>query len=170
MLFFSVAGGATALGNADHEDFVKNADLAIRESLFPSIFAARLAAKFLRDDGLLMLTGAKDALDGTPDKIGFGAAKAAIHHLTASLGRETSGMPKNSTVLSILPLLLDTPHNREELGKEDRSLLTPLHYVSDLLLKFLKNAGERPRSGSLLQLITKEGETNVQELSVELHN
>lgn len=38
----------------------------IRQSVWSSLIAAKLASKFLNDNGLLTLTGAKAALDPTP--------------------------------------------------------------------------------------------------------
>ena len=53
--------------------------------------------------GLLLLTGAQAALQGTAGMIGYGMAKAAIHQLVSSLGAANSGLPANTSVLAILP-------------------------------------------------------------------
>ena len=58
-----VAGG-WAGGNAAHADFVKNSDLMWKQSVWSSALAAALAAKHLKEGGLLTLTGAKAALEG----------------------------------------------------------------------------------------------------------
>lgn len=47
-------------------DFIKNSELMIRQSVWSSLIAAKLASKFLNEDGLLTLTGAKAALEPTP--------------------------------------------------------------------------------------------------------
>ena len=60
-----VAGG-WAGGSAKNKDFIKNSELMIRQSVWSSLMASRLASKFLKDDGLLTLTGAKAALESTP--------------------------------------------------------------------------------------------------------
>jgi hypothetical protein len=60
-----VAGG-WAGGNAAHADFVKNSDLMWKQSVWSSALAAALAAKHLKEGGLLTLTGAKAALEGKP--------------------------------------------------------------------------------------------------------
>lgn len=49
--------------------------------------------------------------------IGYGLAKASVHHLTKSLSENDSGLPNQSTVLSILPITLDTPMNRKWMPK-----------------------------------------------------
>ena len=53
--------------------------------------------------GLLLLTGAQAALQGTTGMIGYGLAKAAVHQLVSSLGAANSGLPPNTSVLAILP-------------------------------------------------------------------
>jgi len=58
-----VAGG-WAGGNAASDDLVKNADLMVKQSLWSSVIAAKLAAKFLNEGGVLTLTGAKAAWRG----------------------------------------------------------------------------------------------------------
>jgi dihydropteridine reductase len=47
--------------------------------------------------------------------------QAAIHQLTKSLASENSGLPKDSLVVSILPITLDTPMNRKWMANADFS-------------------------------------------------
>lgn len=47
-------------------DLVKNADLMWRQSVWTSVIAAGLGAHHLKNDGVLVLTGAQAALKGTP--------------------------------------------------------------------------------------------------------
>lgn len=54
---FCVAGG-WAGGNADSDDFIKNADLMWKQSVWTSAIAARIAAKHLKSGGILQFTGA----------------------------------------------------------------------------------------------------------------
>ena len=68
---FCVAGG-WAGGNAAHADFVKNSELMWKQSVWSSVLASSIAAKHLKEGGLLSLTGAKPALEGiTLFKIGL---------------------------------------------------------------------------------------------------
>lgn len=87
-------------------------------------------------------------------------AKAAVHHLTKSLAGKDSGLPSNSTVLAILPITLDTPMNRKWMPNADFSTWTPLEYVADLFVKWAKG-DDRPTSGSLVQLVTKDSKTSL---------
>lgn len=63
--------------------------------------------------------------------IGYGMAKAAVHQLTRSLGGESSGLPKESAAVAILPVMLDTPMNRKWMPKADTSTWTPLEYLAE---------------------------------------
>ncbi|ALC44491.1 Dhpr [Drosophila busckii] len=153
-----VAGG-WAGGNAK-KDLAKNADLMWRQSVWTSSISATLAAQYLKEGGVLALTGAKPALEGTPGMIGYGMAKAAVHQLTRSLAGEKSGLPNDALVVSILPVTLDTPMNRKWMPNGDFGTWTPLSFVAELFCKWIK-AEERPKTGALLQLITTNGVTEL---------
>uniref|UniRef100_A0A2S2PM44 Dihydropteridine reductase n=2 Tax=Schizaphis graminum TaxID=13262 RepID=A0A2S2PM44_SCHGA len=154
-----VAGG-WAGGSSSSNDFVKNTDLMLKQSVWSSVLASSIASKFLKPGGILVLTGAKAALGPTPGMIGYGLAKAAIHHLTKSLADENGGLPTGAQALSILPVTLDTPMNRKWMPKADTSTWTPLEFVAELFSKWIKNE-ERPPNGSLVQLNTKENKTTL---------
>lgn len=62
--------------------------------------------------------------------IGYGMAKAAVHHLTESLAGENSGLPNGAVCLSILPITLDTPMNRKWMPNADFSTWTPLEFIA----------------------------------------
>ncbi|KAH8286194.1 hypothetical protein KR054_004004 [Drosophila jambulina] len=153
-----VAGG-WAGGNAK-KDLAKNADLMWKQSVWTSSISAAVAAQYLKEGGLLALTGAKPALEGTPGMIGYGMAKAAVHQLTQSLGAEKSGLPAGSLAVSILPVTLDTPMNRKWMPDADFGTWTPLTEVAGLFQKWTQGQ-DRPKTGSLLQLITKNGVTEL---------
>ncbi|GMR49180.1 hypothetical protein PMAYCL1PPCAC_19375, partial [Pristionchus mayeri] len=153
-----VAGG-WAGGNAANEAMVKNADLMVRQSVWSSLIAARLAALHLAPNGLLQFTGAAAALSGTPGMIGYGLAKGAVHQLTASLAADKSGLPSGATVLALLPSTLDTPMNRKWMPQADQSSWTPLPWIGDLLHSLISDVSSRPVSGTLLKLETKAGES-----------
>lgn len=154
-----VAGG-WAGGNSNSVDFVKNTDLLLKQSIWTSVVASSIASKYLKPGGILVLTGAKAALDPTPGMISYGFVKAAVHHLTKSLADENGGLPSGAMVFSILPVTLDTPMNRKWMPKADTSTWTPLEFIAELFSKWIKGE-ERPPNGSLVQLITKENKTSL---------
>ena len=147
-----VAGG-WAGGNAA-KDLAKNTDLMIKQSVWSSVISATVASQFLKEGGVLTLTGAKPALAATPGMIGYGMAKAAVHQLTKSLAASGSGLPDNSLVVSILPITLDTPMNRKWMPKADVTTWTPLEFVAELFHTWIQNPADRPVNGSFLQLLS----------------
>ncbi|XP_025094066.1 dihydropteridine reductase-like isoform X2 [Pomacea canaliculata] len=156
---FCVAGG-WAGGNAASKKLIENADSMWKQSVWTSVIASSLAARFLKNGGVLTLPGAQAALKGTPGMVGYGLAKAAVHQLTQSLAGDNSGMPSDSLAVAILPVTLDTPMNRKWMANADFSTWTPLDFVAGLFSKWVEGQ-ERPPSGSLVQLITKEGKTEL---------
>jgi len=153
-----VAGG-WAGGNAI-KDLSKHTDLMIKQSVWTSTISATVGANHLKEGGLIVLTGAKPALSGTPGMIGYGMAKAAVHQLTKSLAGNDSGLPNNTLAVAILPITLDTPMNRKWMPNADHTTWTPLEFVAQLFHKW-SIGNERPINGSLVQLVTKDSKTEL---------
>lgn len=156
----NVAGG-WAGGNAADKNFLKNSDLMFKQSVSSSLIAASLASEFLKENGLLTLAGAAAALEATPGMIGYGAAKAATIHIGRSLAGENSGLPKDASVLTIAPIMLDTPMNRKWMPKSDTSTWTPLEFIAETFDKWIDEPSSRPQNGSVVKLTTKEGQTEL---------
>ncbi|XP_076470164.1 dihydropteridine reductase-like [Babylonia areolata] len=154
-----VAGG-WAGGNAASKELITSADNMWKQSVWTSVIASSLAARHLKTGGVLTLPGAQPSLGGTPGMIGYGLAKAAVHQLVKSLGQDNSGMPPDSIAVAILPVTLDTPMNRKWMAQADFSTWTPLEFVAELFAKWTGGV-ERPPSGSLVQLITKDSKTEL---------
>merc|ERR1711934_1161105 len=155
----NMAGG-WAGGSASSDDFIKNADLMWKQSVWSSAISAKLASKHLKEGGCLVLPGAQPALGGTSGMMGYGMAKAAVHQLTKSLASADSGLPSDAKTFALLPTTLDTPMNRKFMPDADHSKWTPLQFISDLLFKWSEGV-ERPTNGSLVQLVTTGGETQL---------
>ena len=63
-----VAGGWRG-GNAASKNFIANCDAVIKQSIWSSLIAAKLSAKFLKPGALLVLSGAlPSATGGTPSE------------------------------------------------------------------------------------------------------
>ena len=144
---------------------VKNADLMWKQSVWSSAIAAKMANKFLKPGGVLVLPGAQPALHGTAGMMGYGMAKAAVHQLTKSLACDGAGMPANAHAFALLPITLDTPMNRKFMPDADHSTWTPLSFVAELMYKWSAKPEERPaKNGSLVVLavlVTKQGKTQL---------
>lgn len=158
-----VAGG-WAGGNAASNSLVKNCDLMCKQSIWSSVLASQIAAHHLNSGGLLVLTGAKAALEGTPGMIGYGMAKAAVHQLVQSLKDSSSGLPPDAGVIGVLPVTLDTEANRRNMPNADFSQWTPLEFVAETVLSWVDKQN-RPASGSLLSLVTSDGVTTVSQVN-----
>merc|ERR1712107_436261 len=65
----NVAGG-WAGGNTQDADWVKNADLMWKQSVWSSTIAATIASKHLQEGGVLVLPGSQVCTKGTPGMMG----------------------------------------------------------------------------------------------------
>lgn len=152
-----VAGGWVG-GNILSKEFLSDSEVMWKKNVWSSLIAASVASNHLKDGGIIVFTGSKAALEGTPNTIGYGVSKAAVHQLTKSLADKNSGLPPNSRSLAVLPLTIDTPSNRKWMPDADKSTWTPLKFIVELMYKW--SIGEElPPNGSLVQIHTKGGET-----------
>ncbi|KAI9230779.1 MAG: dihydropteridine reductase-like protein [Piptocephalis tieghemiana] len=146
-----VAGG-WAGGGVKKTEGLSGADRMWDQSVVSSLVASHLAAHLLEENGLFLMTGAFAALEGTPGMVGYGIAKAAVHQLTQSLQAKGSGLPKGTTVTTILPTTLDTPGNRAGMPTADMTSWTPLTILADKVLEWAQNPAER--MGGLVRVET----------------
>lgn len=65
----------------DFVDFIESCDRMWRQSVWTSATAVHLASKYLKEGGLLQLTGAKAALEGTPGIYRYFVSVPAFHDL-----------------------------------------------------------------------------------------
>ncbi|KAI9217925.1 hypothetical protein BC828DRAFT_389993 [Blastocladiella britannica] len=152
-----VAGGWCG-GNAAASDFVSSVETSVTQSIQTSAIAAHLAARHLRPAGLLVLTGSHAALSPTAGMIGYGMAKAAVHHLVGSLGAPNGGLPAGAKAVAILPVTLDTPMNRKFMPDADFTSWTPLETVAQQIATWANNTAAVP-SGTLYSVLTKDSKT-----------
>lgn len=155
---FCVAGG-WAGGDASHENFIKNTDLMMKQSIWTSVISANVAAKHLKEGGILQLTGAEPCLAGTHFMIGYGLSKAAVHQLTASLAQKGGGLPEGAVVQCILPKTLDTPMNRKFMANADFTTWTPMSYIADMFTSWVEDPSTRHPNGALIKILTENSET-----------
>lgn len=66
---WDILSGGWAGGHAGSTDFLKNADLMWKQSVWSSGISASLAAHHLKEGGVVVLPGAKPAMGGTPGLI-----------------------------------------------------------------------------------------------------
>ncbi|KAF5926996.1 hypothetical protein HPG69_001629 [Diceros bicornis minor] len=92
--------------------------------------------------------------------IGYGMAKGAVHQLCQSLAGKNSGMPPGSAAIAVLPVTLDTPANRKSMPEADFRSWTPLEFLVETFRDWITEKN-RPRSGSLIKVVTTEGKTEL---------
>ncbi|KAF5224401.1 hypothetical protein ECC02_002657 [Trypanosoma cruzi] len=155
----NVAGGWAAGSAADSSASCAMESL-IRQSLFSSMAAAHLVSQRGGKNCFYLLPGAAAALGPTPEMLGYGVAKAGVHQLTKSLAASNSKLPEGACVVALLPTILDTPANRKAMPNADRSCWTPLGTVAEFIVDWA-NGVNRPPSGSLALVTTKDGGTKI---------
>ncbi|EFO25938.1 dihydropteridine reductase-PC [Loa loa] len=155
-----VAGG-WAGGSANSENMIKNSEILWKQNVWTSTISARIAALYLKNGGLLQFTGAASVLKDTSAMLGYGMAKAAVHQLTRSLAAKKSGMPDKSTVVALLPTMLDTAQNRKWMPKANTDSWTSLNYIAELLHEWTLDLPSRPPNGSLVEIITQNGQNEL---------
>eukprot|EP01087_Luapelamoeba_hula_P001400 TRINITY_DN11120_c0_g1_i1.p1 TRINITY_DN11120_c0_g1~~TRINITY_DN11120_c0_g1_i1.p1 ORF type:complete len:253 (+),score=61.49 TRINITY_DN11120_c0_g1_i1:35-760(+) len=153
-----VAGGWLG-GDVKNESIFDGVDQMFSFNVQSSVAAAHIAANFLQESGLLVLTGADAALSPTPTMIAYGITKAATHHLIASLADPKGGLPAGAAVVGILPICLDTPMNRHSMPSANFDDWTPLSVVASLLAGWA-DGKDRPSSGTLVSIATKDKVTS----------
>ncbi|KAJ1913509.1 hypothetical protein H4219_005188 [Mycoemilia scoparia] len=156
------AAGGWAGGNAGSESLFDSVEAMYKQSVYSSVVASHVASKKLKNDdkGLLVLVGAAPAVGPTPGMIGYGVAKAAVHHLAKSMAdTPSSGLPEHAKVVALLPVTLDTPGNRTAMPTADTTTWTPLADVAEQIVSWCK-VGLSVPSGSLVKVATKNGKTS----------
>ncbi len=71
---------------------------------------------------------------------------------------------KGQTVLSVLPVTLDTPANRSSMPNADFSSWTPVSFVARTIHDWTL-ADVRPESGSMFKLITEHNVSRVEKIA-----
>jgi NAD(P)-dependent dehydrogenase (short-subunit alcohol dehydrogenase family) len=117
-----------------------------------AFLCARAAFPRMRAEGwgrIVNISALPALQPGSPGMAAYGAAKAAVLHLTQSLAQE--GVHSGITVNALLPSILDTPANRRALPDADRSRWLPPSEIAKVLL-FLSSDDARLVNGSAISL------------------
>ncbi|TPX71534.1 hypothetical protein SpCBS45565_g01005 [Spizellomyces sp. 'palustris'] len=153
------AAGGWAGGALTDEGLYKNVTLMTAQSVHTSVIAARVAALYLQEGGLLTLIGASAATNGTPGMVAYGLAKAAVHQLMKSAAGTGSGLPTGVKATALLPITLDTPMNRKFMPDADYSTWTPLETVAQKIVGWATGK-DVADNGGLYKVVTKSGKTD----------
>jgi len=152
-----IAGGWVG-GSISHLDIFDGYNKMDSMNIQSAIATGHVASKTLKEGGTLVLTGAAAALTPTPGMLAYGISKAATPHIIKSLAQADSGLPKGSTVIGILPVILDTQTNRRDMPTANFNNWTPLETVAGKIISWAEGK-DRPENGALVKIVTKDGHT-----------
>jgi len=167
----AVAGGWIG-GTVKDGSIFENSDQMWSLNVRSAISASHVASRLLTEGGLLVLTGAAPALEGTPEMLAYGVSKAAVHHIVKTLASPAGGLPNDSTAIGILPIVIDTPNNRKWMPKANFSSWTPPEFFAKQILKWSEDLrqseksekvdpGEKPAQGGLYLFKTTNQQTSI---------
>jgi NADP-dependent 3-hydroxy acid dehydrogenase YdfG len=114
---------------------------------------------------LCVFMGATVALQGTPGMLGYGTAKAGVHHVVTTLAAyhpQTLGKKQKPTKptfpvpIAILPTTLDTMANRVAMPNADTSKWTNCTDVAEQIGQWITTPSLRPAPGSLVKVYTQK--------------
>ena len=122
------------------------------------MLGAVVASQVLGPGGLIVFTGATAAFSApNPDMIGYHLAKASTHELARNVAADQSMRERH--VLTVLPMTIDTPANREAMPDADRSTWTPTHAIADRVVEWAMCPLGRPETGAFVRVTTDSGES-----------
>lgn len=166
------AAGGWSGGSVESDAVFDSVDVMISQNLLTAVAASRVASEVLpRDGGLLVLTGAAAVEQGgTGGMIGYGIAKAGVHHMVRNLALEGGGISSGCTVIGVLPNTIDTPGNREGMPDADFEAWTKPSAFADAIVSWAEGNQTSPsapaelpslESGALYEFITEKTESGV---------
>lgn len=159
---------------ADAAAYAKRIQQMRAMNLDPVIAAGYVAQHYMTENGLMVVMGATAALSPTPGMLGYGLAKAASHHLVATLGSmsgrsadpkstrkagrqaRTSPLMATLDVIGILPTTIDTPANRSAMPGADVSQWTKPLSIAEEISTWIQQPALRPHSGALVKVYPKK--------------
>jgi dihydropteridine reductase len=149
-----VTAGGWKGGNIKSETFFEDYELMKSMNLVPALMAGHLAATHLTDGGLLVFTGAAAVFkEPQPEMIGYAMAKTGVHSFALNLA-ESNTLPPDTSVITILPEIIDTPANREAMPNANFDEWASPNQIGELLKGWVDGLN-RPSTGSFVVLKVK---------------
>lgn len=179
-----VASGGFSMDEDDQFTIGEVYENMLQMNYYPVIAAGEIAKKYMTstNQGLFVMIGAMSALSPAPGMIAYSSSKAAAQYYIQTMGAMTGRALRKEhkisresqmgydlrrkhpsldsmTALGILPIMLDTKSNRDALPKEDFSQWTKPMDIAKEIGSWVDMPALRPHSGSLVKVLTKDGET-----------
>ena len=115
-----------------------------------------LATKYLGPQGLLVFTGAAAVFEGPVNfAYGYAMSKSATHSLALQLST-LAELPSSATVCCILPQVIDTPANRNDMPDAKKDDWQPPEKIAQLVRGWAEG-DNRPNNGSFAKLTYENG-------------
>jgi dihydropteridine reductase len=132
----NVAGGWRG-GSIESEDILESTQQMMSMNLYSTLLSAHLAKKFLKENSLLIFTGANSVKEGMHSwMMGYQLSKNSVHHLTEVLLKNPNELPNNTKLITILPNTIDTESNRKAMPDADFSSWTKPEEIAKVMKKW----------------------------------
>lgn len=147
--YVNCAGGFrwTLVGDASDETISFLIDANLKSALYG--VRAVLPAMKERNEGRILLMSSKSTLNPSTGEGPYAATKAALNALTKSVADEVKS--SRVTINAILPTVIDTPTNREEMPEADFEKWVQREQIAELMLDLLGPTGD-PINGALIPI------------------
>jgi NAD(P)-dependent dehydrogenase (short-subunit alcohol dehydrogenase family) len=148
--------GGYAAGGRLHEAPPEEFERQLALNLLTAVRATRAALPAMLDQkgGSIVCVGTKAALQPFPGAPGYVVSKAAVIALVRALAVEyrDDGIRANA----VLPSVIDTPANREQMPKADHSKWVPPLQIARVI-RFLCSPDSTPTSGAAIPVYGRAG-------------
>lgn len=148
--------GGFAAGGRCHECPPDEFERMLQLNVMTAFWACRAAIPAMLEGGggSIVCVGAKAAVDPFPGAPGYITAKGAVIELARTLAAEyrEDGIRANA----VLPSVIDTPANREQMPDADHSKWVPPEEIAHVI-RFLCSAESAPISGASIPVYGRAG-------------
>lgn len=144
----NIAGGFT-MGESVHETSDDTWDFMLGLNAKSVLNMARAVVPVMlpRQSGKIINIGARAGLRGAPNMAAYSASKSVVMRLTESLAEELKG--KGINVNAILPSIIDTDRNRQDMPNADFSRWVSPEAIARVVA-FLASSAADPIHGALI--------------------
>ena len=151
-----VVSGGFAMGSVKDKDIFEQWERQDKINFQSALLGGHLATQLLGEQGLLMFTGAASVFEGPVNyAYAYAISKSATHALALQMA-ERSEIPVSSTVVTILPKIIDTPMNRKDMPDADHSTWAPPEKIAQMVRGWAQGEN-RPSNGSFARIEYENG-------------
>ncbi len=129
-------------------------DFLLEVNLRSSLYVVREVLGEMKEEerGHIVLISSKSTLSPGVGEAAYAATKAGLNAIVKSVSREVASLP--CTINAVLPSILDTPPNREEMPDADFDTWVKLDDLAEIIHNFTTPAGA-PLNGVLLPVLAR---------------